>query len=338
MRKSIFMQFFTLSLFLCVCYSCNATEPPIDNTKPGRRDYVWSVDTISSPPNLFYLSMLWGSSPTNLWAVGSADESVNALWHYDGVTWEKTSQHLSSNLASIYGFDSTNIWICDSPGGNIFHYDGVSWTKTGSFLYPGYSLTYLNNFWGTGSNEIYIAGAAYEQTKGSKAILLSYDGAKWEYINLPEKTTSLIWVRKSIEDNSLYLTGVEYLPAGDVYKIMIYDGKNLNEIYSGSAVASVNEINGKIYITSQGKIYKYRNNKLELWQDFTNTTYGGRLWGRSEKDFFGVASDGLAHYNGTDLITIYPTNLFINDVFVMVNDIFMLCENRIIIHGKLNNE
>lgn len=26
---------------------CNTTEPPIDNTEPGRRDYVWTVDTLA---------------------------------------------------------------------------------------------------------------------------------------------------------------------------------------------------------------------------------------------------------------------------------------------------
>ncbi|MBU0558946.1 MAG: hypothetical protein KKG93_05105, partial [Bacteroidetes bacterium] len=296
------------------------------------------VDTLTSPPNLFYLFSLWGSSPTNLWAVGPADESVNSLWHYDGHTWKKTTQRLSSNLVSIYGFDSTDIWTCDSPGGDIFHYNGASWTKTGFFPYPGYSLTYLNNIWGPAPNEIYIAGVAWDQTKGSIAILMQYNANQWSFVNLPPTNSSLIWVRKSIEDNNLYFTAVEYITTGTLFKILLYDRKNIIEIYSGSEPATVNEINKKIFITLGKKIHKYINDKLEVWKDFTGTTYIGRVWGRSEKDFFGVASNGLAHYNGSDLKTIYTTDLFIDDLLVMEKDIFMLCENRIIIHGKLKNE
>jgi hypothetical protein len=109
----------------------------------------------------------------------------------------------------------------------------------------------------------------------------------------------------------------------------------LNEILSGNESAWAWEMNGRIYIIFGRKIYKHIKNQLVLWKDFSNTNYLGRIYGRSEKDFFGVASDGLAHYNGTDLITIYPTSFFIDDVFVMEKDIFMICENRIIVHGKL---
>jgi len=316
---------------------CDTTEPPIDNTKPGRRDYVWSVDTISSPPNLFYMFSLWGSSPTNLWAVGSADESANALWHYDGITWEKTTQRLSSSLLSIYGFDSTDIWTCGSQGEYIFHYDGVSWTQIGFFTYPGYSLTYRSNIWGPEPNEIYSTGFAYDQEKGTRANLLKYDGTKWKYIDLPNKEMSFNWVRKSQESSLLYITALQFLSTGDVYKIFTYNGKSLNEIYSGKNLAYAYEMNGRIYLCIGKKIYKHQNNELVLWKDFSNTNYLGKVIGRSEKDFFGIASDGLTHYNGTDITTIYPTNLFINDVFVMEKDVFILCENRIIIHGKLKN-
>lgn len=319
--------------------SCKRTPTePNDNTKPGRRDYEWAVDTISSPPNLFYLISLWGNSATNLWAVGPADESIYSLWHYDGRIWEKTTQRLSSNLQSIFGFDSSDIWMCDSPGGNIFHFNGTSWDKFGFFPYPEYSLTYLNNIWGPAPNEIYVACSAYDQTKGSKAILMRYNGIKWEFVNLPEKKMSFVYIRKSDENNCLYITAIEFLPNGDTYVIFKYDGNILDEIYSSKEVAYACEIKGKIYIYNGQKIYKHQNNQLVLWKDFSRTNYVGGIYGRSEIDFFGVASDGLAHYNGTDLKTICPTDLFINGLFVMEKDIFMICEYRIIIHGKLKEE
>jgi hypothetical protein len=325
-------------MLLSAFIACSPTEPTIENIEPGRRDYVWNVDTISSPPNLFYLFSLWGSSPTNLWAAGSADSYENALWHYDGMSWKKTTQYLSSDLMSIYGFDSTEIWICNSYGCNFFQYDGLNWTRTGPLPYPGYSSTWLNNIWGPKTDEIYSAGFAYDQEKGTLATLLKYDGNGWKYMDLPDKEMSFTWVRKSRENSLLYITAIQFLSTGDVYTIFTYNGKALNEIYSGKDLAYAYEMNCRIYLCIGKKIYKHQKNQLVLWKDFSHTNFLGKVIGRTEKDFFSIASDGLAHYNGTDLITIYPTSFFINDVFVLEKDIFIICENRIIIHGKLKTD
>ena len=77
------------------------------------------------------------------------------------------------------------------------------------------------------------------------------------------------------------------------------------------------------------------NNQLIVWKDFSETSHVGRVWGRSEKDFFTVGENGLNHYDGSNLITIYPTSMFINDVFVLESDVFILCDNKVIVLGKL---
>jgi hypothetical protein len=342
MRKNIILESILLIIFnlWLIHTGCSPTDSPIEyeDTEPGSRNYTWTVDTISSPPNLFYMFHLWGSSPTNLWAAGMADSHENALWHYDGTSWEKTTQWLSTSLQSIHGFDSTNIWTCASQGGNIFHYDGMSWTQTGFLPYPGYSITYFGNIWGNNANDIYIAGAAYDQEKGTLATLLKYDGSSWKYMDLPDKEMSFTLVRKSRENLLLYITAIQFLSTGDVYKIFTYNGKNLNEIYSGQESAWAWEMNGRIYIIFGRKIYKHQKNHLALWKDFSHTNFLGKVIGRTEKDFFSEASDGLAHYNGTDLKTIYPTNLSINEIFVMEKDVFLIGDFRIMIHGTLNND
>lgn len=306
--------------------------------EPGPRNYTWTVDTLSSPSNLFYLFSMWGNSPANIWALGPADASENALWHYHGGSWGKTTYRLSSNMQSIYGFDSTNIWACDSPGGNIYHYGGMNWTETGSFEYPDYSITYLNNIWGPTPDEIYIAGGAYDQEKGALATLLKYNGTEWKYVDLPHKEMSFAWVRKSMKNDLLYVTAIQFSSSGDEYKIFTYNGNKLKEIYSGEEPAYAYDLGGRIYINIGKKIFKHQNDQLVLWKDFSQTTYLGMIFGRNEKDFFGVASDGLAHFNGTNIQTIYPTNLSINYVFVMGKDVFAIGDYRVIIHGTLNEE
>ncbi|MBI3765606.1 MAG: hypothetical protein HY277_03775, partial [Ignavibacteriales bacterium] len=152
----------------------------IDNTLPGRRDYTWTVDTLkANPGDQINLSSLWGSSPSDVWAVGSADASNLAKWHYNGTAWKLDSLRLSSNLSSVFGFAQDNVWACDAPDGNILHYDGKSWMKFGKYSLPGYPFLYLVDIWGASPDDVYCVGAAAisggAHTKESSCILMAED-------------------------------------------------------------------------------------------------------------------------------------------------------------------
>ncbi len=344
MKKNYFALLYRVALFfisplLFASLSCNDNPTTHDDIKPGRRDYTWTVDTLkANPGDLIYLFKLWGSSPNDLWAVGHADESINSLWHYDGVKWQRTSQRLSSNLESIFGFNSAHIWTCTSPGGTIYKFNGASWSDLGYFPYLDYSLVYFNCVWGVSPEEIYVVGAAYEQSKGVQSLLLKFDGAKWNYVNLPANKTGLLSVIKNIENGYLYFSGVEMTSSGDIWKILVYTGNSFDEIYSGSDVTWVNSINGYLYLCIGKSIYKHQNNKLMLWKDFSNTSHLGGFWGRSEKDFFTLGRNSITHFNGADIQPLYnfPDNM-IFDVEVFEKDIFILYLGNypIVVHGKL---
>ncbi len=111
--------------------------------------------------------------------------------------------------------------------------------------------------------------------------------------------------------------------------------ERLKEFYIGQLTASVNDINNNAYVCIGKNIYKYQDDTLVVWKDFSSTAHVGRVWGRNEIDFFTAGTNGLTHYNGTDLITLYPTSMFINEVFVLPKDVFMICNNKIIVHGTL---
>ncbi len=37
------MQIVLLIILSYSFYSCNTTEPPVENMQPGRRDYIWTL-------------------------------------------------------------------------------------------------------------------------------------------------------------------------------------------------------------------------------------------------------------------------------------------------------
>jgi hypothetical protein len=322
--------------FLFLNLNCKKDNPitPPDDT-PGRRDYTWTVDTLkANPGDLFYLFSLWGSSPTDIWAVGSGSSSAVTLWHYDGVSWIRNTSQLSSNLMCVCGFAQNDVWVSASPGG-VYHYNGQSWSMTYTNSVPG-THPGFDNVWGDFPNNVYAVGAIDTINGGYNCEIAHFNGTGWTIVSTPNHRVSFNGIKRGIKESDKYfLMGTRFENIGDTCKLFEFDGSNLKEIYNNQEVATVNVISGKLYFCIGKKIFKYQNNQFVVWKDFSGTTHLGRVWGRSELDFFTVASDGLTHYNGTDLITLYPTGLFINDVFVFINDIFILCNNRIIIHGTL---
>ncbi len=134
---------------------------------------AWTTLRSGSPYTLWGI---WGSSPTDIWAVGGdVMRSVDSvLLHYDGTTWtEETSVSKPNDMYfKIWGSGADDVWAV-SERGVIIHYDGTSWSEvtTGNTK----RLITVN---GTGSNDVYAVGGVIE------GVLLHYDGTSWQ----PEDT------------------------------------------------------------------------------------------------------------------------------------------------------
>lgn len=160
-------------------------------------------------------------------------------------------------------------------------------------------------------------------------------------MNIPNIKVGFNEIRKN--RNGGYIVTATNFDNGFLEKLFFFDGKNtLKEIYSDYNWPGLYEMNGEVYITIMRKIYKYRNNRLELWKEFPGTSYYGTVLGKSEKDFFGAGYEGVLHYNGNDLKILYQAQLNLVGGLIFEKDVFFVGYDsgkkiNIIIRGTLQN-
>ena len=100
---------------------------------------------IGDPPSGYqWISAIWGSSATDIWAGGSLyDYSFNNyVIRFDGSTWNMIYTPFS-RCSDIWGSSSTDIYFLDGKSGDVYHYDGVD------FILADLTHTELRDIWGT---------------------------------------------------------------------------------------------------------------------------------------------------------------------------------------------
>ena len=66
------------------------------------------------------LSGVWGSSPSDVFAVGQH----GTILHYDGTTWKSMSRGTTNNLNGLWGSSSAESFAVGN-GGTMVYYDGL---------------------------------------------------------------------------------------------------------------------------------------------------------------------------------------------------------------------
>jgi len=150
----IFLIIAAASLF----NTCNITEPT-DNLKPGRRDYTWTVDTLNIPFTV--LTRIWGSSPSDVWAIGPGGDLDKTIYHFDGVRWSNDGISRPLSPTTIFGFSASDVWIC-GLGGDIWNYNGIDFIKKTTITILNYNFLGFEDIWGDSPNSIYAVGFAQD--------------------------------------------------------------------------------------------------------------------------------------------------------------------------------
>jgi hypothetical protein len=322
--------------------SCHNPVKP-DNVAPGRRDYTWTIDTIKLG-SFTNLSRIGGSSPNDLWVVGCGGLAEECLWHYDGKKWTSPNIYVSSSFYGIFGLKGNEVWAGDVSN-RIYKYGG-NWSIYQTLPLNGYKFMVTSNIWGESPSNIFTAGYLEkgDSTNNSTGIIAHYDGKSWSLLNTPYINVSFNDIRVQKSTGIFIIQGLSNNNGWYLEKILVYDNKEFKELLSTTYLTQLGYINGEVYMIANKKIYKYLNNTLTLWKDFTNTLYYAGFKGRSEKDIIGYGIGKLVHYNGESWATLLETeNLQFSDSIIFDDDYFVIAENMTtreyyIIRGTLNNK
>jgi len=343
-KAILFILSFTMALIFFSCEKGTEPEP----LKPGRRDYFWTIDTL---PNSSYMGELWGSSPSDIWAIGAAGNITKTIYHFDGDKWSTDNIYRPISPRSIFGFSKDNIYI-GGHNGTIWHYDGSNWAKNAELKKDGNIQVVFEHMWGSSKNDLFAFGAYPDESLlANNSVIAHYDGSEWAMLNTNGIVGIVNRFYKNEQDGKSYLLsyrsgGGEFPDSSLIYECT--EGK-YNFIYgnywSHSFQCDISLINDEVYFIMGSTIEKRINDEFQLFLMITNHNFYQRIWGRNSKDIFLLMTDGLVHYNGIDMeylfyfnvtpkTQIYSAMLFENEVFFLTFE--YLTNSYLIYHGKLN--
>lgn len=325
-----------------ISQSCSSVTEP--DKLPGRRDYVWNIDTIRYPFD--NILSIWGSAPNDIW-IGGAQPSD--LFRFDGENWLKWGTYIySTSSRALWGTSTNNIWM-GGDDGKILHFNGHQWEERFVYRNKVFAYSTITDICGNSPYNIYAVGLISNGTDDTqRGFVLHYNGNTWSEVYVANFRSQFIKINK--QENKFYINCISvYNSTGkDTITFFEYDANNLNKIFSKQlneiTIGTFNPIGDKLFFLISSSVYSYKNGSFIKKHSFVIANFGYQIYGRNEMDIFLRMKDGLAHYNGSDISYLYRFEnnttsilhnaaIFDKDVFFAVND--PINNNDFILHGRL---
>jgi hypothetical protein len=291
-----------------------------DSTAPDS-GLAWSIVPSGTVNNLY---VVWGTSASNVWAVGD-----QTIVHYDGATWAPVAGGSGIVLYSIWGSSASDIWAVGSYAGStgvILHYDGASWSSV-----PSLSTTQLEytSVSGSSASDVWVAG--------SGGFISHYDGTSWSFVPIGTRQQ---------------LTAVWASSPSDVW-VVGYEGMFH---YNGTSWAPITGMSGEFLAlsgTSQSDVWAVghvgpSHYDGTSWssgpQESTFPEYVIAVWASSRTDAWGVGVNTasgsyvskMVHYNGTTWsdVAVGKSSAFLGAVWgSSATDVWIVGDGGTILHG-----
>jgi len=278
---------------------------------PGsERETLFSDDGMVGNPTASAFWGIWGTSPSNVFAVGSG----GTILRYTGTAWSAMHSITTSHLYGVWGSSDSNVFAV-GDNGTILRYNGRTWSTMNST-----TTSHLYGVWGSSDSNVFAVG--------SGGTILHHNGNTWS--TMDSMTMSHLYGVWGNSDSSVFAVGengtiLHY--TGTVWSAM--DSTTMSHLYgvwgdSDSSVFAVGE-NGTIlhYI---GTVWSAMDSMV------IGHLYG--VWGSSSADVFAVGGDGvILHYTGTWSATVSGTTSYLRGVWGSSPDIFAVGESGTLLHS-----
>ena len=144
---------------------------------------------------------MWGTGPGKV-IVADANVPTPGVWELSAGMWTQLSPGPSSvNYHAVWADGPDDVFVVaalSAASWEVLRYDGSAWTTVA--LPSPCSTNPLSSIWGTGSNDVYVAGRL-----GSLAqpTLCHYDGSSWTWVfqtpspNVGQISLATVWGRGS---------------------------------------------------------------------------------------------------------------------------------------------
>jgi hypothetical protein len=103
---------------------------------------------------------IWGSSPNNIYAVGSAGN----IQHYQNGQWNREVSETQYSIEDVWGSGPTDVYAAVDANIVLRSTGNGVWVK---HVYSRWQGQVFNVVWGTGPNNVYLGGAAIYRSTGS---------------------------------------------------------------------------------------------------------------------------------------------------------------------------
>ena len=143
--------------------------------------WCWSTPTPQGNP----LYSIWGSSASDVWAVGESGSIV----HWDGTVWTQVPSGEHGPLRGVWASGARDAW---AVGDNavIVRWDGTTWSPP-----PGVPTTgfHWRAVWGTGPTDLWIVGddTSVSTPDGDGGAMMHWNGAAWTKYSGPQSLGAL---------------------------------------------------------------------------------------------------------------------------------------------------
>ena len=134
------------------------------------------------------INALWGSSASDVWAVGD----VGRILHWDGSAWSVIEDGESSaQLIGVWGTGPNDVWAVGADSNAVvLHWDGTKWFRREM---GNLGIDVLTGVWGSGPNDVWIAGWNGRGVPWQQGAVARWDGTKWSQVHTSHGIYQRIW-------------------------------------------------------------------------------------------------------------------------------------------------